>query len=163
MEKQIRISEKQKFKNPYIWTIMILLNCYIIYGLISQVFLDKPFGNNPLPDIILIAVFIITFSILFLLYILFLEITIDNNEINIQFFPFLKKQFSFGDIKKIDIVKYNPLKDYGGWGIRYGKNGKAYTIGGNSGLRMILLNNKEYLIGINNPEKFKQLANYETN
>ena len=36
------------------------------------------------------------------------------------------------DIDKIEVIKYNPIMHYGGWGIRLG----AYNISGNKGLKI---------------------------
>jgi len=57
------------------------------------------------------------------------------------------------DITTIAIRKFSPLKDFGGYGMRYGKGMKAYFLGGNRGVKLTLANGKKYLIGSYQPEK----------
>ena len=47
---------------------------------------------------------------------------------------------------------YSLLKDYGGWGIRYGRKGKAYNVSGNKGVLLTLADGKNGLIGSKNHE-----------
>jgi len=159
------IVEKQKIKNIWVWLIVIVLNCLVIFGVIKQIYFKIPFGENPAPNFILLLGLLTTLSLFFMLLFVYLKIMIDNSSIKITFFPFIKKNIPFSEIKRIKIIKYSPLKDYGGWGIRYGSKGKAYTIGGNLGLSVTLLNNKNILIGINNKNLYKSLnfKNYENN
>lgn len=151
------IVEKKKFKNIWIWLIVIILNCFVIFGIVKQIFFNIPFGENPAPNFILILGLLSTFSLFLMLIFVYLKIIIDDDSITIIFFPFIKKNILFDEIKKIEIIKYSPLKDYGGWGIRYGNKGVAYSIGGNLGLSITLLSNKNILIGINNKNKYKSL------
>ncbi|GIS68544.1 MAG: hypothetical protein CM1200mP8_1020 [Chloroflexota bacterium] len=37
--------------------------------------------------------------------------------------------------------------DYGGWGIRYGKNGKAYNVSGDRGVLLTFKNGSRVMIG----------------
>ena len=52
-------------------------------------------------------------------------------------------------------MRYRPLRDYGGWGIRYGRNGKAYNISGNKGLMIEFRNGKRLMLGSREPEVLK--------
>ena len=42
---------------------------------------------------------------------------------------------------------YRPLIDYGGWGVRLGMGGWAYTTGGNEGVKLRLRRGIPVLIG----------------
>ena len=77
--------------------------------------------------------------------------SISENIIIINFAPFYEKIIQINDIVEISIIKYRPLKDYGGWGIRIKNNITAYTIGGNTGILILLKNKEQILIG----SKFK--------
>src|SRR5262249_5098829 len=55
-------------------------------------------------------------------------------------------------IRSAEVVTYRPLRDYGGWGIRYGWNGTAYTAQGNRGVQLVLANGRRVLIGSQTPE-----------
>ncbi len=82
---------------------------------------------------------------------LFAELTtqIDREGIHYRFFPF---HFKFHlipreMIDKAEVVTYKPLRDYGGWGIRFGSKGKAYNVRGDKGLQLSLQNGRQILFG----------------
>jgi len=56
-------------------------------------------------------------------------------------------------IKEVRARTYNPLLEYGGWGIRYGAHGKAYTISGNQGVELKFSNGRTLLIGSQRAEE----------
>ena len=56
-------------------------------------------------------------------------------------------------MKNIEVVNYDPVSEYGGWGIRYGKNGWAYTVKGTRAIKINTSLNETILIGTSNPDK----------
>ena len=51
------------------------------------------------------------------------------------------------EVETSEIITFNPLRDYGGWGIR-SKNGvRVYNVSGNKGLQVKLKSGKTILIG----------------
>ena len=63
------------------------------------------------------------------------------------------------EIKSAKAVKYNPILDYGGWGIRYRFKTKAYNIKGNKGVRIYLKNGKNILFGSQKHKEFAKIIN----
>ena len=51
---------------------------------------------------------------------------------------------------------YRSFREYGGHGIRYGSKGKAYTVSGDRGVQIELLNGKQLLIGSQRAEELVQ-------
>jgi len=79
-----------------------------------------------------------------------LRITFTEEDIKLRLFPFHFKnvRYSKNDIVQVKLVKYSPLKEFGGWGLRYNSKGeKAFTIWGNYAL-VVILNDKTRYIGI---------------
>ena len=60
------------------------------------------------------------------------------------------------EIIKYEIRKYRPIIEYGGWGIRFNKSGKAYTVSGNIGIQIQMSTGKGILIGTQQPNEFLQ-------
>lgn len=90
--------------------------------------------------------------ILALLFIASLTVTIDADKITVQFFPFHLKpvEYAIEDISEIRIVKYNPLGQFGGWGIRFNMSReKIFSVSGNKALYLVVNGKKRY-IGIRN-------------
>ncbi|MFC2011104.1 DUF6141 family protein [Chloroflexota bacterium] len=151
--------EIQHFRQLWLWVIVLFVSITTLWGMIQQLFLGKPFGNNPSPDIVLVIIAVI-FGLGFP-YALFktnLTIEIRSDGLYYRFFPF---HLSFHKIKLEDLVKYkvltyNPILDYGGWGIRRGSKGKAYNVSGNRGIQLEFSNGKQLLIGSQEPEKLAE-------
>ncbi len=87
-----------------------------------------------------------------IIFIFKLTTRIDEKGIYYQFFPFhwQLKLISWKDISKAYVRTYNPIGDYGGWGLKgkwFGSKGKAINISGDIGLQIELKNGKKLLIG----------------
>ena len=91
-----------------------------------------------------------------LFYLLELRIKVTKEGLHYQFFPFHFKLYIIktNNIEKIEALKYRPLMDYGGWGIRYGFKGKCYNVKGNLGVKVFLKNGSYILFG---SQKYKEL------
>lgn len=93
--------------------------------------------------LILFSVFIFGLIVLFL--VIRLKTRIDENEVQINFYPLLKKQVKWEDIKSVEVVNYGFV---GGWGIRlWTRYGTVYNIKGRKGIAIELRNGKRFLLG----------------
>ena len=130
--------EKQKFNQWWLW---ITLCVFPILSLI-------PFDNSGINyNYVLIG-----FGIPLLFYFLEFRIYVTHEKIYYQFYPIhlKKKVIKIKDIIKIEPVKYKPILEYGGWGIRYTFSGKAYNVKGNLGVKLHLKNQRHILFGSQN-------------
>ena len=91
-----------------------------------------------------------------LLYSIRLVTEVRNDGLYLRFFPFHLSfvKFPTNGIRSYEAITYSPLGDYGGWGIRYGWNGKAYNVSGNQGIQLELSEGRRVLIGTQNPPQF---------
>ncbi len=62
-------------------------------------------------------------------------------------FHFREQTIPWEDIDQIHVRKYSPILEYGGWGIRFGRNGKAFNVRGDYGIQIVRKNGKRVLIG----------------
>ena len=76
---------------------------------------------------------IIPILVFLLLYFIQLEWKFTESDFRYRFFPFIIKEriIQYSDIQNMSVMKINPLLEFGGWGLRRGKLGKAYTTDGN--------------------------------
>lgn len=156
MKRDVTFSESQRFKLVWIWAILLGVNVLTIYGFIHQVILGNQFGNNPASDIVLTLIVLFTFLITLSILTIRLDTYIDFSGISYRFVPFHLKSrmIKWEEVDKAYIRKYNPIRDYGGWGIRWGSYGKgnAYNMSGNMGLQLVLKNGKKVLFGTQLPK-----------
>jgi hypothetical protein len=106
---------------------------------------------------------ILPFSFACLFVILFrtirLETRFSPDEFSYRFYPFQLRYrvIPKSAIARIDVKPYDALGDYGGWGIRYGKTGWAFTVNGNDAIDVMLHNKKELLVGTGKAEEIRRI------
>jgi hypothetical protein len=162
MNNKILFQEQQYFKQIWLWLLFFGILIFLNYSLYFE------------PNVNIIEVIICNSPILivmFLLIITKLKTKIDENSINFEFFPFhigfidfkfqkMEKSISFDAIEKLEVVSYNAIFDYGGWGIRFGgMNTICYNTMGNKGLMIFKKNKEKVLIGTQKPKELKEIIN----
>lgn len=162
MSNEILFSERQRFKQWWLWLIFSGINGYFIFGAFKQVIGGQQFGDKPMSNTVLsiITGLIVILTVLFVNF--RLDTTIKTDGIYVRFFPFhLKyKYYSWDTLTKAYVRQYSPITEYGGWGLRFGLFGKgtAYNVSGDKGLQLEFTNNKKLLIGTNkSPELIETL------
>jgi hypothetical protein len=152
-------TEVQRFRQWWVWILVLFVGGIAWYGFIQQIVLKRPFGNNPAPDPVMIMIWVI-FGIFFpaLFYSIKLVTEVRYDGLYVRFFPlqFHSHKISYEEIKRYEIRTYSAIKEYGGYGIRLGKQGKAYNVHGNRGVQFEFQDGKRLLIGSQRPEEFMQ-------
>lgn len=160
MKNETLFLERQRFRQWWLWLVLLGVNVLFIYGGFQQVVLGQQFGDKPMSDSgLLISVGLIVLVTLLIVNSR-LETRIKEDGVYIRFFPFhLKfKFYSWDSIRKSYLRKYSPLGEYGGWGVRLGLFGKgtAYNVSGNWGLQLEFTSKKKLLIGTARPEELRR-------
>lgn len=157
--------ERQKFTQAWIWVIIIFaLGIPLIvfgYGIIKQLVFDVPFGNNPDSDesLMVSGMVILLLSILIIGIMasatLITAVKMDGVYLRYPPFIFKYKHYHVDDIERWQVRKYDPILEFGGWGIRWWgkKHGMAYNVKGNMGLQLYTIQGKKLLIGTQKPEE----------
>lgn len=69
------------------------------------------------------------------------------------FFPLYRRRIVLSDIVSAQALTYNPLGEYGGWGIRGVKGDQCLNARGDKGVRLVLANDDELLVGTARPDE----------
>ena len=160
---EILFAESQRFKQWWVWLMLLGFNSLFLFGVYKQVLGGHQFGDKPMSNegLLFATVFNILLTISFYLFRLKTQIKTDG--IYVRFFPFHLsfKHFSWENISKSFVRQYNPLGEYGGWGLRFGLfgKGKAYNVSGDQGLQLVFSDNKKLLIGTQKPEELEETLN----
>jgi|SRR5690554_309086 len=159
MKQKILFQETQRFKQWWIWLIHILILAVFFTGIYIQIINGEPFGDKPMSDLGLIisSVFMLLLVLLFLSFSLKTQIT--QSKIYFKFFPFhiKEREYLISDIQEMKVVKYSPIGEYGGWGIRGFGSDKAFNVKGNMGLRILFKDGTKRLIGTQKPEELQKI------
>lgn len=70
--------------------------------------------------------------------------------------PLVKKSIPFADIVSTESVRYRPIAEFGGWGIRGMGKKKAWTARGNQAVVLTLPNDRLLYVGSDRPEQLEE-------
>ena len=151
----VEFHEEQQFRQPWLWLLLLLLtlgmSALFGYGIYRQLFLGQVWGDRPMSDHALIISAVLTVAVCggtcLLFYTLRLITVVDNEGIRLRFFPLTRKHIRFDAIRSCKAVRYHPIREYGGWGIRFSRTGRAYNVSGDRGVQLELSTGKSFLIG----------------
>jgi len=151
----MEFKEVQQFRQIWVWVLLGGILVLLSYGTFQQLILGKPWGSKPMPNLVLILVFLIVIGIAIFIAFIQLKTVIHRQGIKVNFSPLSKKEITW---EEIAVVKYKPLREYGGWGVRYSfKEGKAFTTSGNQGIKIATKSGDKILIGTQKPEEAQKI------
>jgi hypothetical protein len=148
---KVIFQETQRFRQFWIW-VLILGITGVSLG--SLFFFERAIPLN-------IGNLAIPVGMLILLISLFLGLTlstrITENSLSYRYYPFTRwRTFRFEEIETLEVVEYNGLWEYGGWGIKWNGDTWSYTTGGKWGI-IVKTNDKKFLLGTQQPEQVRQV------
>lgn len=156
---QIYFQEVQRFREPWLWTLLggsTLLTMGVAAWLIVWP-IEGEEGIEPmaLSWRILIAAVIVVGDLLLvsLIWIAKLQVEVTSEGLFLRFVPFHRKvrKIPLDTTVAITPVEYQPIQQYGGWGLRKVRYGTAYNVRGNMGVRLDYDNDCHLLIGSQYP------------
>lgn len=87
-----------------------------------------------------------------------LETVVDDVGLRIRWYPLHLRwrQIPLEGVERVEAVKYRPIWEYGGYGIRMGLRSRAYNVVGNQGVRLHYEGGRHLLIGSRRPEELAE-------
>lgn len=155
MVKSVKFKEEQRLAQWWLWLILIPVALLPLYGLYQQFIIGEPFGNNPLSDTGLIIYAGLSFAFVGMFYFVKLILTVDEQGIHVHYFPILRREASWDQIRKCEMIKFGFI---GGYGIRLtSRYGTVYNARGRMGLQIYLKNGKKFCVGTQRAEDLKSV------
>ena len=142
-------SEKQRFTAWYMSTLFFVmagLCLYTLYRLWGQEMNWVHFLAPVFALVSIVAMASVT-----------LTTRIEPDAIHVGFPLLGKRTILKSEIRKAYVRQYSPLGEYGGWGYRVGRSGKAYNTMGDQGLQLELRDGSRILIGTQRPAQLRQV------
>lgn len=137
--------EEQRFSQWWLWLILIGAGFPTLRPLFKLLVSSEGVTDefNRSPGAIISA--LIFLSIVVLFYFMRLNTLINQEGIQVKFFPFVTRKVNWNEVKTARVIKYGFV---GGWGIRIGTAyGTVYSTKGNMGLAVELTSGKKLLVG----------------
>ena len=162
-DEEVFFQELQRFRQPVL-LMVIIASCLAVvavygYAIVSHLIYDRPFGNEPTSVLVLalsgLAAILIVLAILVLSLMSKLQTQVRADGLFVRFYPFHRRQrkIPLEKVTSFRAVTYRPIWDYGGWGLRCGRGGRAYNVSGRRGVRLEFHDGKHLLIGSQRPEE----------
>jgi hypothetical protein len=148
--------ESQPFRIWWLWLILLVPVTISWWIFVVQIGFGIPVGNHPAPDIVTVIIWLIFgLGLPIIAYFMKLTTEVRADGVRLRFFPSYSRTIALDDIVAYQARQYSPIREYGGWGIRYSGRGKrAYIVGGNIGVELELADRTRLLIGSQRPEEF---------
>jgi Family of unknown function (DUF6141) len=151
---QILFREVQRFRQWFFWIPIAVVTGVVWYEFGQQVVLGHPQGSNPIPNAAawaLTIVFGLGFPAMSIVLRLVTEVTPGLLKVRLAPLPF--RHIDLKDVRSLMAREYSPMREFGGWGIRFTRHGKAYNAYGNKGVQLVLGDGSQILIGTQRPEE----------
>ena len=148
--------EQQRFTQWWFWLPVAGLSLGAWVSAYVQLVAGTPVGNKPASDELMLALWI-GIGILFPLFFFSCKLTVEVHPgvLRYRFAPFHLRwhEIPTESLAEATAVTYRPIRDYGGWGIRFGAQGKAYNVRGDRGVRVRLTSGRTILFGSQRAEE----------
>lgn len=153
-------SETQRSRQPWLALIFGLI-ALLGWGLfVQQIVRGKPVGSDPMPDW---GIWLLTALLGVMLPVFFfwfrMETTVYPDRIEIRMPPFVRRELPASTIAGAEARTYRPVREYGGWGVRWSLHGlnanRAYNVSGDQGVQLVLTNGDRVLIGTQRPAELE--------
>jgi hypothetical protein len=135
--------EEQRFE--WFWTAMFCVPALIVgYGLYRQLGLKEPSISGALlwPAFVVAVVV----GVWFLRLKMVTEVRDQGLFVDfVWLWP--ERTIPWDQIRSVEARTYRPIRDFGGWGVRWAARGIVYHARGNRGARMVLASGERVLIG----------------
>lgn len=146
------IQEKQAFRAPWLWFLMVGLNGCLLWVAFRQLVQGIPVGSTPLPDAAVLVLLLLILALSHLLFVMQLSTELFAESLHVRFFPFVNRTFLLADVRAMYPRECSPLAEFGGWGIRWSWGGMAYNVAGRAGIQLELRSGKRVFVGTQRPE-----------
>ena len=139
-------------RGPWIVALVVLLAVATWAGLVVS--LVWPSERNPVWAMVLVAV-LFGVGLPWLLLGLELRTTADGAGLHVHFRPRLAgHDFALADITSVTAITYRPVRQFGGWGVRWGRGGsRALSVSGNKAVEVVEAAGRRWVIGTQRPEE----------
>ncbi len=154
----MRFKEIQKFRQPWLWTILVITALPIYYQAIRQLFFKDVFEVYSVSESLNFTLFVFHLVTTFLLLITRLEVEINERYISYQFFPFhlKRKSYALNQLQSATIRKFHPIRELTLWGLYVSAGSKSYHIKGRWGVQLEFVNGRQLLLGTQKPGELDQ-------
>jgi hypothetical protein len=138
MEQEPTFREVQRFRQPWIWV--------LLGGIALLVLVSGPVSWVGLLVVGVVAGF---------LHSLRLQTEVRADGVYLKMWPLHRsfRRIPWSEVDRYESTQYQPLREFGGWGIRWAPGKLAYNVSGTQGVRIGRRDGRTILVGSQRPEE----------
>ena len=145
-----RYHEEQHFHGALMGLLLVAMVFVVVVTVVAVVF------SRPGDALLLAIAPVVVVLVASLISLSHLDVDVTDRGVSIAFrYLWPTRRIAFSEIVGLEVKRYRPLIDYGGWGVRLGPAGWAYTTGGNVGVKLRLRRGTPVLIGTGRPRELE--------
>jgi hypothetical protein len=151
----VSFHEVQRFRNPLLWLVVGGIAALMWAAAFVQLVRGRPFGDKPASDVQLLTMWILFgLGLPALFWFIGLVTEVAEDGVRVRFRPFPGRLIPWQEIEDAEVIRYRPLRDFGGWGVRWGRGQRrAYTVSGDTGVELTLRDGRRVVLGSHEPEQ----------
>ena len=152
-----RFREVQQFRQPVLLVFVGLAAGVQWFLLLWYLALGRSFGDERPSNLAIVLPWALLGVFLpGLIWRLELVTEVSAEGISIAFHPFSQRDIAGGGIVACRVVRYRPIREFGGWGARWAAGGRrAYSTGGRAGVEVDLRGGGQVVLGSRRPEELE--------
>ncbi|HKX45372.1 MAG TPA: hypothetical protein VJP77_01605 [Planctomycetota bacterium] len=136
----------------------VLVSLALVWLLVAGLFVRGALttgGAGGERDVAGLAVGFVLVSLVALwIWLLRVEVRVERERLRWRFWPMWGGSVPLADVASVEPVRFRPIRDYGGWGLRWSPwAGWCVTIGGRAGVRLTRRNGRKLLLESARPEE----------
>ena len=145
-----RYHEEQHFHGALMGLLLVAM-VFVVAVTVLAVFSSRP------GDALLLAIApVVVVLVAALISLSHLDVDVTDQGVSIAFrYLWPTRRIRFAEIIGLEVRRYNPLLEYGGWGVRLGPRGWGYMTTGNEGVQLRLRKGIPVLIGSARPRELE--------
>jgi len=153
-----RFSEVQRFRQPVLLAFVGLAAALQWALVVYYLVLGRSFGDEPPSNLaVLLPWALLGVALPLAVWRLRLVTEVSPSGVRIALEPFSRRHIAPAEIDGCRVVRYRPLRDFGGWGARWASGGRrAYSTGGRTGVEVDLRDGTQVVLGSRRPEELAE-------
>jgi hypothetical protein len=143
MNSAVTFAETQRFLRHW-WALLLAPFMMSLVPVIIQLASDKALVSGP---VWLAPVLVAMLPLLF--HLLRLEVRLDAAGVHYRLVPFhlAWRHLPWADVSQAYVRSYDPLGEYGGWGLKGSRRNRALNMAGDEGIQLVLPDGRRLLLG----------------
>jgi hypothetical protein len=150
-----RLFQEVQHLRQWLFVVPIAIATVVIWwAFLKQVVLEDPTGEQPLPEWLAWALaFVFGLGLPALGWSMRLITEVRPGLLWVRLRPFRGTRIPAKEIASAFSREYSPIREYGGWGVRVSRSGRAYNAYGKRGVQLVLRDGSKILIGSQRSEE----------